>query len=210
MRTVAGVLALALVVGAASAAAAPLTNADIVKLVKAGLSADVILAKIQSSETAFTTDPDSLVALAKEKVPDSVIQAMVARTGAAAAPSGAPSPAASEAPKPAVTKIVVEGIYRTRGICTSRGQITMTPTTFAFKAIEKSPVCSEEAFGHASAEFAWDDVSRLCYEYAATGTMEVWLRNGDDLSFKATRAEIEDLAGRIRSLRPELPVRCGD
>jgi siroheme synthase len=71
-------------------------------------------------------------------------------------------------------------------------------------------VCSEEAFGHVSAEFAWDDVTKVCYEYAATGTMEVWLKNGDDLSFKATRSEMEDLAARIRSLRPDLPVRCGD
>ena len=51
------------------------------KLVKAGISADVIVAKIQASETAFATDADSLVALANEKVPNSVIEAMMARAG---------------------------------------------------------------------------------------------------------------------------------
>jgi hypothetical protein len=208
MRTLSAVIVLVVLVGATVAAAAPLTNADIVKLVKSGVSADVILAKIRVSETAFATDSDSLVALAHEKVPNSVIEAMVARSAATPVPSAAPSPAAANTPAPEVTQVVVKGIYRTRGICTARGDITMTPKTFAFKATEKSPVCSDEAFGHASAEFAWGDVSRICYEYAATGTMEVWLKSGDDLSFKATRGEIEDLAARIRSVRPDVPVRC--
>lgn len=118
--------------------------------------------------------------------------------------------AAQEPVKPGVTPVVVKGIYRTRGICTARGEVTMTPKTFAFKALEKSPVCSEEAFGQSSAAFAWDDVSRLCFEYAATGTVQVWLKDGQDMSFKATRSEIEDLAARIKSLRSDLPFRCDD
>lgn len=126
-----------------------------------------------------------------------------------AAPTAAPA-AAPEPPKVEVTKVVVQGIYRTRGICTARGEVTLTPQTFAFKAIEKSPLCSEETFGKSSAEFAWGDVSRVCYEYAATGAVQVWLKDGHDMSFKATRAEIEDLAARIKSLRPDLPLRCED
>ena len=113
-----------------------------------------------------------------------------------------------EPPKAEVTKVVIQGIYRTRGICTARGEVTMTPKGFAFKALEKSPLCSEEAFGLSSTEFAWDDVSRICFEYAATGAVQVWLKDGHDMSFKATRAEIEDLAARIKSLRADLPVRC--
>lgn len=211
MRTLLIALATALACTAA-AAEAPLTNADIVKLVKAGVSADTIVAKIQASETAFATDTDSLVALANEKVPNGVIQAMIARTAppaAAAAPPAAAAQTAAPGPaKPEVTLVVVKGIYRTRGICTARGEVTMTPKTFAFKALERSPVCSEEAFGQSSAAFAWDDVSRLCFEYAATGTVQVWLKDGEDMSFKATRGEIEDLAARIKSLRADLPVRC--
>jgi len=30
------------------------------------------------------------------------------------------------------------------------------------------------------------------------------------MSFKATRAEIEDLAARTKSLRSDLPIRCDD
>ncbi len=213
MRTLLIALALAAISGAAAAAEAPLTNADIVRLVKAGVSAETIVAKIQTSEVAFAADTDSLVALANEKVPDAVIQAMMARTAATAPPAAAPTTAPAPAPEQAkaeVTKVVVQGIYRTRGICTARGEVTMTPHAFVFKALEKSPVCSEEAFGQSSTEFAWADVSRICFEYAATGAVQVWLKDGHDMSFKATRAEMEDLAARIKSLRPDLPMRCGD
>ncbi len=204
MRTTLIALAVVAVVAAAAAAAEPpLTNADVVKLVKAGVSTDVILAKIKSSEVAFATDADSLVALANEKVPDEVIRAMVART-APAAPTSAPA----GTPKAEVTKVVVQGIYRTRGICTARGDVTLTPAGFEFKPIEKSPVCSEDAFGKSSAAFAWSDVKRLCFEYAASGTVEVWLNDGDDMSFKSSRGGMEDLAARMKSVHPDLPVRC--
>ncbi|MBZ5590358.1 MAG: hypothetical protein LAO05_17545 [Acidobacteriia bacterium] len=214
MRATLAAVAVALVSAAFAAAEAPLTNSDIVKLVKAGVSAETIIAKIQTSETAFATDTDSLVALAGEKVPNSVIQAMMARSAAPTAVSTAvpaPAPAAApEMPRAEVTQVVVKGIYRTRGICTARGELTMTPQKFAFKAVEKSPLCSEDAFGKSSTEFAWDDLSRICFEYAATGAVQIWLKDGQDMSFKATRAEIEDLAARMKSLRPDLPIRCDD
>ena len=211
MRTLLIALAVVAVSGALAAAEPPLTNADVVNLVKAGVSADTIVAKIRASETAFATDADSLVALANEKVPDAVIRAMVARAAPAAAPTPVPAAqpaAAPQPPKVEVTKVVIQGIYRTRGICTARGEVTMTAKGFAFKALEKSPLCSEDAFGQSSTDFAWDDVSRICFEYAATGAVQVWLKDGRDMSFKATRAEIEDLAARIKSLRADLPVRC--
>lgn len=55
-----------------------LTNADIMMLHKAGMGADVILAKIDASQPAFTTESNDLVALKKAGVPDRVITAMVA------------------------------------------------------------------------------------------------------------------------------------
>src|ERR1043166_7995790 len=58
-----------------------LTNADVVKLVKAGLSPAPIEAKIEASPTAFDTSTDALIALTKEGVPESVIRAMIAKGG---------------------------------------------------------------------------------------------------------------------------------
>jgi hypothetical protein len=65
-----------------------LTNKDVLDMMKAGLTADVIVAKIKSSETNFDTSPAALAELKAANVPDSVILAMVK----------GPAPAASEAP----------------------------------------------------------------------------------------------------------------
>jgi hypothetical protein len=60
-----------------SIVAISLTNADIVKMAKAGLSADIILAKIKGSPCRFDTSPDALTKLKEEGVPQTVILAMI-------------------------------------------------------------------------------------------------------------------------------------
>lgn len=54
-----------------------LTNKDIVELVKAGLSSDVIIAKIKTSRCNFNTDVPVLAELRKTGVPNEVIKAMI-------------------------------------------------------------------------------------------------------------------------------------
>lgn len=54
-----------------------LTNKDILVMVKAGLTSDVILAKIRSSATNFDTTPAALAELKAASVPDAIILAMV-------------------------------------------------------------------------------------------------------------------------------------
>jgi len=66
-------------------APAPLNNKDVVALVKAGLTADIIVAKIKASRTNFDTSATALQELKAAEVPDAVILAMVqAPTGTAA------------------------------------------------------------------------------------------------------------------------------
>jgi hypothetical protein len=55
---------------------APLTNADLVRLVKAGISESTIVRVMQVSETNFTTSADALIELKHHHVPDRVIDAM--------------------------------------------------------------------------------------------------------------------------------------
>ncbi|MGQ0763199.1 MAG: S1C family serine protease [Acidobacteriota bacterium] len=57
--------------------AVALTNADVVNLVKAGISAEVITAKIQASSTAFDTSPSALQELKAANIPDSVLLVML-------------------------------------------------------------------------------------------------------------------------------------
>lgn len=67
-----------------------LTNESIVSMVKAGFSESVILAKIRASGGKFDTSTDALVKLKAEKVPDKVIEAMLA--GGAPAANAAAGP----------------------------------------------------------------------------------------------------------------------
>jgi len=56
-----------------------LTNKDVMDMVKSGLAADVIIAKIKSSPSKFDTAPSALAELKTANVPDAVILAMVHR-----------------------------------------------------------------------------------------------------------------------------------
>ena len=75
----------------AVAADAPMTNADIVRLTKAGVGETVVVSMIESSETDFDTGVDSVLELAAADVGDAVIAAMVAAgTGSGATQPPAP------------------------------------------------------------------------------------------------------------------------
>src|SRR5215469_14878004 len=91
-RQVAIVLAVLVVTAAASFAQltndAPLTNADIVKMVKAGIPESVILRKVQMSESNFTTSPNALIELKRQHVPDDVMAAMLDSEAAMRMPLG--------------------------------------------------------------------------------------------------------------------------
>ncbi len=62
---------------ATSAQKEVLTNADVIGMSKAGLSSDVILTKIRTSETKFDTTTKSLIELKNETVDDKIISAII-------------------------------------------------------------------------------------------------------------------------------------
>lgn len=57
-----------------------LTNQDVIKMVRAGLSPEIVIQTINTSENNFDISPNALVALKHEGVSDSIIQAMLARS----------------------------------------------------------------------------------------------------------------------------------
>ena len=72
-----------------AAAAAPMTNDDVIKMVKGGLGEATVLQAIDAAEPAFDTSPDGLVKLKQSGASDAVIQRIIGRkdnTKAAAAP----------------------------------------------------------------------------------------------------------------------------
>ena len=83
-----------------AALAAPMSNDDVIKLVKGGLSDATVLQAIDAAEPGFDTSPDGLVKLKQGGVSDAVIQRILGRKGGAAAPAAA-KPATSTAAAPA-------------------------------------------------------------------------------------------------------------
>lgn len=77
------------------ALAAPMTNEDVIKMAKSGLSEAIILQSISSAEPKFDTSADGLVKLKQGGVSDKVIQHIMSRKPGAA-PTAAAAPACAE------------------------------------------------------------------------------------------------------------------
>ncbi len=80
---------------AAASGANALTNADIIQLVKLGISTDSIVKKIKSSKSSFDTSSSAVAALRRDGVPDAVIIEMVLATKHTATNAAAAPPASS-------------------------------------------------------------------------------------------------------------------
>jgi hypothetical protein len=72
-----------------------LTNADIVKMVKAGLPEDIIVREIQASRTNFGTSPSALIELKKQGASEKILGAVLdSRMG-----TGTPGPESQVTPR---------------------------------------------------------------------------------------------------------------
>src|SRR5258706_6410518 len=78
------------------ALAAPMSNDDVIKMVKGGLGEATVLQAINAAEAGFDTSPDGLVKLKQGGVSDAVIQRIIARKSAA--PAAAPASAQAAPP----------------------------------------------------------------------------------------------------------------
>jgi hypothetical protein len=88
-------LALALVFAAHSSALAQnetLTNSEVVSLVKAGLSSQIIVNKIRTSKTDFNLSTDALILLKQAGVSDEIVAAMFEAKNGKTAPAGNTTP----------------------------------------------------------------------------------------------------------------------
>jgi hypothetical protein len=86
----------------AATAPAAMTNQDVIRLVKAKLADDAIIAKIKQSKTKFDTSVDGLIALKQAGVSDNLIAVMMNPPAPAGEPAkpAAPPPAAAAPPAP--------------------------------------------------------------------------------------------------------------
>ncbi len=108
-------LALFFVSGSQLRAQQPLDNSAVIKMVKAGLSADIVVATVNSQPGHYDLSPDGLIALKKAGASDAIISALIARNNGGAAPGSAaggagaaPAPAVATAPPDGITEV---GVY---------------------------------------------------------------------------------------------------
>ena len=78
-------LLLTLLAFAHASAAAPMTNDDVIKMVKGGLGEATVIQAIDAADPGFDTSPDGLVKLKQGGVSDNVIQRIMACSGARSA-----------------------------------------------------------------------------------------------------------------------------
>lgn len=76
----------------------PLTNDDVISMVKAGLPESTIVLAIQHSSTAFDTSPQALISLQGAGVPQAILNAMLTAGNANQAPPPAPAGQATRHP----------------------------------------------------------------------------------------------------------------
>jgi hypothetical protein len=91
----------------------PLTNADVISLVKSGLSAEVVTAKIKRSAGNFDTSPSALRALKEAGVSEASIVAMIEADSGSAVITGVPAgaPRAATATLKDGTRVELELAY---------------------------------------------------------------------------------------------------
>jgi hypothetical protein len=84
-----------------STAPAAMTNRDVIRLLQAKLSEDIIISKIKQSKTHFDTSVDGLVALRGAGASDRLIGFIMDPSTEPGAPTPAPAPVSAVAPAPA-------------------------------------------------------------------------------------------------------------
>lgn len=177
---------------------ATLGNADIVKLVKAGLSAETIEAKITSSETDFDTSTDALVALSGDGVPDRVIRAMIEHDDRVApTPPAPPTPPAAPAP-PAPPRVASRRYDAT--VHADGGGKCEAEVRIDGKGIKASR-CRTLDF-----DLPWSDLESVCYTYGFRGELVLKTRDRERRLSTTTPAETKRLVEHIHTAAPRLAV----
>jgi hypothetical protein len=167
-------------------AAEVLDNATVVRMTKAGLSAEVILLKISQSEARFDTSAEGLIALKSAGVADSVIVAMMQK---------APAPASVPAAKPAPQQ---QGCSKVEAYALGNNGWGWVPADVCISAEGMS--LDEQAFRFA-------DLRVQCVEPAALmSNLDIlrWSDGKESFQIRARADEVKRLADALASAAPSV------
>jgi len=94
---------------AGAATAAPITNADIVKLLDAGMPEEVVLQAIDNGQAKFDTSANALISLKSKGATPAVLKAMLQAGDAKKAGAAAPAAKAASGYNPEEVTVVIDG-----------------------------------------------------------------------------------------------------
>lgn len=175
-----------------------LDNAAIVRMVHAGLSADVVLTKIAQSQTAFDTSVDALIALKSEGVPDTVIHAMLITKSLVLSPSSSK----------AIAPTAIDAGPRTKdeGLCFGVQYYTLAARgwgwTPALLCAGASGIDIDEM------NIPYERVKTHCFvaSLLPRAEKEWWFSDGvDTYKFRTTGNELQTISDRIARTHSSIP-----
>ena len=132
-----------------------LTNESIIKMVKAGLSDDIVISTINSQPAKYSTGPDDLISLKSAGVSDKVIGAMVAKSSGSPAGATPAAPATAPAAVPAGAGPVNEvGVYYNKGGAWTdlNPEVVNFKTGGVLKSIGTAGIVKGDVNGHVNGE----------------------------------------------------------
>jgi len=188
-----------------------INNASVVRMVEAGLGAELVVLKIEQSEAAFDTSTDGLIALRNAHVPDVVIRAMLFKPD---------SPKAQSAP--ASDPVAVRALPTpTRGGETCAAVKLFTPGNDGLSWVPSTVCVAPTGLSLDEQTIALGDIVVQCRSNAAVLSMGSSLLRGDaewwvsdtreTLKFRGTPDAIDNLSSALTHARSDIPHGgCGD
>lgn len=160
MHLPAALLAL-LACGAAQQPAKPLTNADIVKLAKAGLAESAIVATIQANPGQYDVSPDGLIALHQAGVTQNEMNAMLASGQPAASTPSSAAPAAPSSARWQPPSVMLTDTQGNRSLPLERTLLAETKTKPTSLASLSGDTALAQAFQAGVGEATRDTADRI-------------------------------------------------
>lgn len=187
-------------------------NDDVLRMVAAGLSPQIIVEKIQASDTEFDISTDGLIQLNAQKVPEIVIRRMIqqtrdkarnaerAREAEASRPAAAARPAAVSRPAtPSSPAKSSSGGGKRHQVSVHRTRYNRCPGEIR---IDSNGIESFQC-KDANVKLSWNDVASICTRYGARGELEITGKSGKTHIFSTTTpVETTQLADRVSAVAP--------
>ncbi len=182
----------------------PLTNADVIAMVNAGLGTGTIVAKIRASATEFRVDTASLAILTQQGVPERVIKAMIERQS----PTH-PEAEAQGWPRDDARRVWGD-VVRVVDRCRAKGDLMLFDDGVQFVPVQLSSACTE-----AGQQFAllWDQIDTICFKYvvldqAIVGVLQIRTRGGTSYLLRAAQMVMQAAEKEFRFQQSRLNYRC--